>query len=35
MKPEETQKPYDAPEIIIEGELETRAGSPTGILPLE
>jgi len=33
MKSEEIKKAYDAPEIIIEGELETRAGSPTGILP--
>ncbi len=29
------KKPYDAPEIILEGDLETRAGSPIGLPPLE
>jgi hypothetical protein len=28
------KKPYNAPEIILEGDLETRAGSPISMPPV-
>lgn len=31
----EQSKPYQAPQIVVELELETQAGSPTGLPQLE